>query len=211
MCPDPRHFLYLTPLLAIGAVYGLNALKQRMSISILLIAVSGLMVWLSFDVVSGEFVHMLWIGLVVASIIGWLWIDKPFGPTLVAIILVLSLISADYFQFQYNRSKGYHDQKQLVLKILSQAEQNVIVYTDLVESRYGSFYTQYDPSRVRFYRYAAFNQTEFDNANSVYVLENPFTGWMNRESKDELPDSIIQRLSTSEISKAGDKTLHRIK
>jgi hypothetical protein len=128
----------------------------------------------------------------------------------VAIILVLSLMSADYFQFRYNRSAGYQDQKKIIQALLKQPEKNIYVYTDLVQSRYGSFYAQYDSTRIHFYPYAAFEK--YGYADAVFVLENSFTGWMTQTNSNSLPDTVSSRLIPERVvQQVNAVKLYRIK
>ena len=154
MCPDPRHYLFIVPVVAVAAALilkdYLNLFLFRIGFFVLVLIVFGFSLFLKS--VSGY--HLYLPVLVAIGCIVFLR-NQIQAQRLFAILLFVALLFQPADMLIYARNVNYRKQKEIVLRELIGKNQSCVVITDEVQKRLGNYYSGFSPDAAcRFINYA---------------------------------------------------------
>jgi len=186
MCIDPRHYLFLIPVVAIPAsliiTQFMEEKKQAIPIIILLIGVSVLAFFSQGHTFSRLYLPVtLLFGLYL-----FLKPNKLFQTWLVIVFaIILSLQMVNWIK--YAQSVQYGKQKEHIFKEIIQKNEKCYVITDEVQKRLGEYYTGFNPhSAIQFITFNEFAKNPNRNGKHV-LLYNKHTLYLSKLNDEHLP------------------------
>lgn len=192
MCPDFRHFLYLSPLFAIVAapiVYQFfSERKHRHKLLILTLGFAVLTFW-------GEYENRYYTYLPFAVLVGLRYFMPIEVPRKMAHFFLVSFIALQFLQpiqaILYARSLPYNTQKELIYKRFKYALDDNLVVTNTVQSSYGNYYLQFDENApTQFVAYDDVDIASIDSTTNVYVMTNWLTRSLSGLKWEQLPPYV---------------------
>lgn len=192
MCPDFRHFLYLSPLFAVVAapiVYQFfSNRKNRHGILFLTLCFASLTFYGEYE---NRYYTYLPFGILVL-VRYFLPENIPSKVGNLFLVLFTAMLFLQPLQaIQYARSKNYDTQKQLIYQRFKYAFDDNLVITNTVQSSYGNYYLQFDKNApTQFVRYEDLAAAAMDSTMNVYVLENASTRSQSGLKWEELPPYV---------------------
>jgi hypothetical protein len=175
MCPDPRHFLWLSPLLAIAAAPVAKRLwmeKQYVLAAGIGLAVCCYVVPATSDIFQYTYLPML----LLVVLRGMLPLTMPrinhFLPVVCVAIMGLILV----LQVKTAKSMGYRHQKKIVEEVFKPNKtEKIIVITNPVQKHFGEYYLAYDSTHTHFLSYEQAENYSMKGDERVLIMQNWYT------------------------------------
>lgn len=222
MCDNPRHFLFLSPVLAVVAAEGMNQYIKGPVRFFWLPVLMGFLFWLAlrFSRNNAWIVYLPWLILTTAISLFALWrkysgsgtlrYDKPLPQKLTAVVYVaLALIccAQPIRACLYARSCGYRFQQELFMRHVRPAKNRTLVITNPVERNYGPYYMAYDTALVHFMSYADVQKNGIPPGYRLLLFNDGFTGTACGLHWQDMPEyarqtakyKLIEHLGCAEI------------
>ncbi len=174
MCLDIRHYLYLTPIMAVAAARLLPSQLENKKTLTLLMAF-----FMAFAVVAhySEKVLLSKVYLALVLLTAIYFIIKKYDQKKIAFtfgtILIISFLP--YQIVPYAKNVNYRGQRDFITKELNELPVGSLLLADPVQARLATYWLEFDTSRVRAIRSATANWWETPSP-SVYFLRNRHTG-----------------------------------
>ena len=112
---------------------------------------------------------------------------------------------------QYSASTQYCNQEKIIQQYLNKPLTRTVVYTDVIESRYGYYYNGFDSSKIVFIAYTDARAADTSRFVKQYVLLNPFTSYYCSQNIDALPAALKTKADKATlVVRMGDKELREI-
>jgi len=188
LCLDPRHYLFLIPILAIVSAYYLNDWLQQKKKALLLIVIFVVLTFVSFHS-NKKIAEQLYIPLL-ASIGLWTILPKGIKNIRWAFVLVfVGILTITPWQtIKYAAKINYNQQKEDAIHFLTNTSGKAIIITDNVEQRLLRYYDQFDKdSRFTFLNFAEADSTELSSNQPIYLVMNNYTQGLSATSTEQLP------------------------
>ncbi|MFK7903911.1 MAG: hypothetical protein AB8B69_02240, partial [Chitinophagales bacterium] len=194
MCPDFRHFLYLSPLFAVVAapiVYQFfGERKYRHGILFLTLAFT----FLCFD---GQYENRLYTYLPFAILVLIRYFlpqdSSPRSSRFLMVAFTAMLFLQPIQSAQYAHSLNYQTQKDLIYKHFNSSSTKNLVISNTVQRNFGDYYLQFDKNAsTKFIRYEDLQMETIDSTTKVYVLTNWLTRSLSGLKSEKLPPYVQQ-------------------
>jgi len=187
MCPDPRHYLFLVPVVAVAAALILKdhfqSFKFRGIFFILLLVAFAIAMGIGHPIARKLYLPVL----LVAGIV-LLYKNLEIGKRLFAVLTIAALIFQPADMFIYAGEVSYQKQKEIVQDELIAKNQDYIVITDEVQKRLGYYYSGFnDSARCRFINYAEADTFHFPSNARKILLNNWYTRYLSGMDDQDLP------------------------
>ncbi len=187
MCPDPRHYLFIVPVVAIAAALILNdylsVFRFRIGFFVLVLIAFGLSLF--FRSVTGY--HLYLPVLVAIGCIVFLR-NQIQAQRLFAILLFIALLFQPADMFIYARNVNYRKQKEIVQRELIGKNQSCVVITDEVQKRLGNYYSGFSSDAAcRFINYAEADTFRFQKNAKIMLLNNWYTRYLSGMDDQDMP------------------------
>lgn len=187
MCPDPRHFLFLVPVIAVAAapvaLQYINEGKYK-----LYLLCSFAVLWFISYLNEYEFTWYTYLPLVVFAVLrlpsSILTFRNHFAYFVLFIVLLFSPI---LFAWHYSKRNNYFTQKQVVEEHFKNSTKKNIVITDVVQQNFAEYHLEFDSTYTRFITFEQAASQDLSNTDSVYVLLNGNTRYISNVNYDALP------------------------
>ncbi len=192
MCPDFRHFLYLSPLFAVVAapiVYQFfGERKYRHGILFLTLAFT----YLCFD---GQYESRLYTYLPFAILVLIRYFlpqnSSPKSSRFLMVAFIAMLFLQPIQSAQYARSLNYQTQKELIYQYFNSSSNKNLVISNTVQRNFGDYYLQFDKNAsTKFIRYEDLQNETIDSLTNVYVLTNWLTRSLSGLKSAKLPPYV---------------------
>ncbi len=206
LCPDPRHFIFLAPILTISAIYSFRYfMRKKYTADLFFLAflsVGFSLLLLKFGLSKIVPVLILASALIIAVLRYIKIIDR--NHTL--ILFVIALFGLSLFN---KNNDAYRKQKAFIKnEIISSIKGNGIIYTNNAQSRMGNYYVGFDQSKYKFLPYEDFRPNAFPNKKQ-YVLLNAYTCELAGTPWEKLPKYVqAHRKNENEFKKDASSRLY---
>lgn len=188
LCLDPRHYLFLTPVVAIACAPVIDGFLAKREAALRIVL--GLALLTAYTYWQGKAIlgtHQFWLLLLfgTCALMGTgRWRRAAFWLGFLAI-----LISINYPTARYLRSIQYRDIRSFVLERLVDKQEACTVLTDPVQKRIGYYYTGFDPTHpVQFVSYTDSSAMQvMPSSTPTYLLKIWHTQFLAGLSYDDLP------------------------
>lgn len=180
MCPDPRHFMFLMPILAILFSIGFKAVNSKniFPFGILIILQLYLSFHFQFENIWGLFLPIL------VGIIGFYFTQSK--NILISFIFIG--LFAQYFQnAKYNAGLHYAEQKQISDFVLKKPIKNALIVTDQVQANIGNFYLQFDTLSTKYIPFDRLEKVDTTIKQPTYLIINGLTSYLSGNQWEDLP------------------------
>ena len=187
MCADPRHYLFIVPVVAVAAAlilkHYLNEFRFRIGFFILVLIAFGLSLF--FRSISGYHLYLP----VLIAIGSVLFLRKEvLIYRLFAILLFVALLIQPADMFIYARNVNYRKQKEIIQRELISKNEDCVVITDEVQKRLGYYFSGFAPDAVcRFINYAEADTFHFQKNDKVMLLNNWYTRYLSGLDDQDMP------------------------
>lgn len=186
MCLDPRHFLFLVPVVAIPSAYILNDFFKTRQLRLQMVAVMLIGAIYTFEINEDAYWYLympmfLLVALValVPPRINFTWVAVAI-TTVILGLLPLKMIS-------YASDVNYEEQKRVAMKYFSNHEENSYVITSDVQRSLCEYYNGFNKqSKQIFLAYGEFDDDTLRNKD-IYIYKNWYTRYLSGQEERELP------------------------
>ena len=186
MCLDPRHFLFLVPVVAIPAATLLNRFAETKENAVLYILVF-LIAAVSANFLTGETLWFHYVPLGVLVLLFSFLKHQKSSKILFAIIFVFALAIMPFKSVLYARKVNYQKQKEIVSKQILKKYKDAVVVTNDVQKRLGNYFLEFDGNNTN--AFISFDDFKPDLATDKknLLLLNWYTQYLSGMNNDELP------------------------
>lgn len=187
LCVDVRHYLFLTPLIAIAAApYMLKFINFREGRIILPVIVSGFAVVSLFYDYNTLFTYIPLLVLVILRSALPVILNRKIRAAFFVLILA-SLVVQPVTNSIKDRSAGFGEIQRLIDRHFKTAKPSALVLTDPVLKRISDYYMEFDTSRTRFVSFYDSPSVNFKEYDNTYILFNDYTWWLSAIENERLP------------------------
>lgn len=185
LCLDPRHYLFLLPVVSVPAAQVFKTFLDDKSNGVLIFIVASLITLLSYFLPGNSFWTIyLPITIMVAA---YLLYKRSYGLKIIfAVILSVILLIKPIEWVVYSRNIRYDKQKEAIFENIIDREGKYYVITNEVQKRICDYYCKFDDSRLSFLEY---NKFRFDTLNDrkLMLLHNWYTMYLSNLNYNDLP------------------------
>lgn len=202
MCLDPRHYLFLVPVVAIPAALILNDHAGSKHFRILLFVVFTLAAIFAYQQTGDSF----WFHYLPLAILFLLFISKLIKPWFftVGFVAILSLMPIK--SILYARKVNYPKQREIVIHEILEKHPDALVITDEVQKRLGNYFKMFNPDYLAdFLSFDEFNLDSVPGKEKI-LITNWYTQYLSGTNNDNLP-YFVKEITSSEPAIFEDKQL----
>lgn len=187
MCPDPRHYLFIIPVVAVAAALivkdYLNVFKFRLGLYVLVLMAFSFTLY--FKSVTG---YRLYLPVSIAIGCVLFMANQNRRYRVFALLLVVSLLFQPAEMIAYARDVNYSKQKEIVQKELINKHEECVVVTDEVQKRLGSYYSAFsEKAPCRFISYAEADTFHFQKNVKIKLLNNWYSRYLSGMNDQDMP------------------------
>ncbi len=191
MCLDPRHYLFIVPVVTLGATFVFRdyfvQLKFRLALFFLL-CIAFAVTWYQHS--NSAYLVYLPLAIVTGVALFFELNDTRKGLFVSVMLLVLLIQPAD--MMLYARKVDYQRQKANVMNELIGKNESCVVVTDVVQKRLGQYYSGFSPNApCQFMSYAEADTFHFRTNERKYLLNNWYTRYLSGMDDQDLPDYAV--------------------
>lgn len=187
MCADPRHYLFIVPVVAVAAALilrdYLSLFQFRIGLFVLVLIAFGLSLF--FRSAAGY--HLYLPVLVAIGCVVFLK-NQDWAQRIFAILLFLALLVQPADMFIYARKVNYEKQKEIIQRELIDKNGVCVVITDEVQKRLGNYYSGFSPNAAcRFINYIEADTFHFQKNAKIILLNNWYTRYLCGMDDQDMP------------------------
>jgi hypothetical protein len=192
MCPDPRHFMFLLPLLAILFSNGIKSINSSNMVAFAIAII--LQLYLS---VQNQFENswLLFLPIIVGLIVFYFTKSKFF----LGILFSIGLFAPFFQNAKYNAGLNYNAQKQLNQFILKQPLKDAIIVSDQVQVNIGNFYLKFDTLTTKYIPFDRMEKIDSTSSQPVYLIINGLTSYLSGNQWENLPVYVQEANKNSKL------------
>jgi len=204
MCIDPRHYLYLIPIVAIPASVIISQFIEEKKYGIpILVILAGVAVIAYFSIKS--IFYQLYLPLLLLFAIYMFLLSKKLYKILFVVAFVIILSLQPVQTIKYAQKVQYGKQKEIVFENIIQKNEACCVVTNDVQRRLGNYYTKFNPnSLIKFITYDEF-QNNPDLSRKTLLLNNSHTLYLSGLNDNHLPYFVRHAASLYQLLFKDDK------
>lgn len=194
MCPDPRHFLFVIPPIALVAGweayrfwgYGQNKLYYG--------AVLGLFAFIAYTQQSLGVLALVYLPLlalvglritIVGSVKQHPILTKGFMCACIGALLMYNL-----HQIYNAQNNGYSNQKQLIYRFFMPQQDSIVVITNEVQKKFSLYYYGFNTQSHRYLTYKEAQSYTFSPYETVFVVMEGYTQWLSGKGWEHYPKYV---------------------
>ncbi len=186
MCLDPRHYLFLVPVVAIPAASLLNQFSETKKNAVLYILIF-IVAAAAANFLPGETFWFHYVPLGVLILLFSLLKTSKINKTLFTFIFVILLAIMPLKSFIYARKVNYQKQREFITDQVLKKYKDAVVVTDEVQKRIGNYYQQFDKNNsITFVSFDDFKPDSVINKQNLLYL-NWYTQYLSGLNNDDLP------------------------
>ncbi|MCZ4409715.1 hypothetical protein O3Q51_12905 [Cryomorphaceae bacterium 1068] len=204
MCLDVRHYLFLTPILALVAalVFSKYISAGRYNIVLPMLAIAFAL--LAYQIDNKEF-EKLWLPIAGVILLGFVPIIRRKAGFLFPILTFGVMLILPWEMFSFSDQVKYREQREWIVEQLEKLENGSTIYTSPVQERLTRFYLRFDSSEIKVRRYSDLEKA-YEATNQNYLLFNPYTLQLSGMNNDQLPYTALYPTETSRLLERDEKT-----
>lgn len=187
MCLDPRHYLFIVPVVSVAATW---VLRDCFNLKMFRV---GLVCFLSLAFSVSFYLHhtiawLLYLPVLIATTAALLFKLNDNLKWVFSLFFALALIIQPIDMMVYARKVDYEKQKAIVEKELVRKNEKSVVITDVVQKRLGDYFSGFSPkASCRFISYAEADTFHFRKDEKKYLLRNWYTSYLSGLADSDLP------------------------
>lgn len=206
LCPDPRHYIFLAPIVAICMAFTVRYfMRKRYTSDIFFLIISNTAFSLMLMIVYGEKVipFLIILSTAIVALLRYAWkIHRNHSLILGAIILFI-------FTSYGRGGSGYVEQKSFIQKEIIGKIDKGIILTNNAQSRLGNYHLAFDESQFSFKAYEEIS--DLKNTENVYILLNAYSCELNGTPWAKLPKYVQEhRKKENELAQDKSSRLYRL-
>jgi len=185
MCLDPRHYLFLIPVVSVSAskiiadFFTDNKYQKQIIITIFIFTI------LSFFF-SAQIFWKTYLPLSVLFALFFILQKKIIKYQIFIIAFILILIFYIAADIKYSISVNYQKQKEIVYENVLTKYDSCYVITNNVQKNIGEYYNNFENSKHTYLKFNDFSFDTLDNRKKILFL-NPHTEYLSKLSDTDLP------------------------
>ncbi len=186
MCLDPRHYLFLIPVVAIPAATLLNRFAETKENALLYILIFFVAATIAKSF-PGETSWFHYVPLGVLILLFCFFKQHKLSKILFSILFVIVLAIMPFKSVVYARKVNYQKQKEIITEQVLRKYKDAVVVTDEVQKRLGNYFLEFDGNNTNsFINFDDFKpDSTTDKQNLLYL--NWYTQYLSGMNNDELP------------------------
>jgi hypothetical protein len=204
MCLDVRHYLFLTPILALPSAIVFSKYISEGRYIVALPVLSVALTLLAYQIDYKEF-EKLWLPLAGVIILGFVPLIRRKASFLFPLLTFVVMLILPWEMFSFSEQLKYREQREWTLSQLEKIESGSTIYTSPVQERLTRFYLGFDSSEIKIRRYSDLENAT-DTSDQNYLLFNPYTLQLSGLNKDQLPYTALYATETSRLVERDEKT-----
>ncbi len=186
MCLDPRHYLFLVPVVSIPAAIIINDFCEIKTRNIFVIIFAGIIATISLFLQNGNEKYG-YIG-VFLLLLGYKFVKKSkLNKNIFTVLFVIALTTSPFFMIRYAQNVKYNQQKKIFSEQILSRQDTILVITNEVQKRLGNYYNDFDTSKnVKFVSYKDFRFDSTDCRKKILFL-NSYSRYLSGMDFHDLP------------------------
>ncbi len=186
MCLDPRHYLFLIPVVSVPASIIVNEFIVRKAFKIEMISVLGITAFVSLFLQGNNFLYQYFPLFILFFIYIWVKPNKVYQNLFVT-IFILVLIIKPLTMIDYAQKVKYRKQKEVFTEYIINQSDSIVVITNDVQKRLGYYYNEFNKnSRINIMNYSEFENDTLENRKKILFL-NLYTRYLSKLDYEDLP------------------------
>ncbi|HKK40557.1 MAG TPA: hypothetical protein VJ949_14145 [Cryomorphaceae bacterium] len=185
MCLDVRHYLFLTPVLALPSALVFSNFvsegRNRFSLPII-----GIFFALAAYFIDFKEFEKLWLPLSGVILIGSIPVVARKAQALLPVLVFGIMLILPWEMLWWSDQVKYSEQKAWTIDQLKNLESGSTIYTSPVQERLTRYYLGFDTTDIKVRRYSSLEEATIENRQS-FLLFNPYTLKLSGLNVDELP------------------------
>lgn len=187
MCPDPRHYLFIIPVVTVAAALILKDHFGQLRFRILFFVLVLIAFCLSLIFKSDKW-FKLYLPVLVAILPVLFLKNSTLAQRLFVLLFVFALLVQPVNMIRYAGKVDYRMQKEIVMKELIRKNTECVVITDEVQKRLGNYYSGFSSkAKCRFINYAEADTFHFQKTVKKMLLNNWYTRYLSGMDDQDLP------------------------
>lgn len=198
MCLDPRHYLFLIPVVSIPASIIVNEFIVRKSFKIEMLSVMVVTAFVSIFLQGNNFLYHYFPLFMLFFI--YLWV-KPIKiyQNLFVILFILVLMMKPVTMIEYAQKIKYRKQKEIFTEYIINQPDSCIVITNDVQKRLGNYYNKFNKDgRIKIMNYSEFEIDTLENRKKILFL-NLYTRYLSKLDYEDLPYYVRNNSSSNRL------------
>lgn len=186
MCLDPRHYLFLLPVVSIPASLIIKEYIEKKELSGSIIFSMLVIVIIDFFLPGNNF-YLLYLPLLVLIVLFQFIKIKPLFQRLFVLVFVVILALNAVSVIRYAQKVNYRKQKEIFIENILNREEHSIVITNEIQKRLGDYYNGFKKNGKC--TVVDFNEFKYDSTETrkTLLFLNPYTRSLSGLDKHDLP------------------------
>ncbi len=185
MCIDPRHYLFLIPVVAIPASSLIIKFIETKRFRFHILAVSIVISIISYFILKESF-WQLYFPLTVLIGVYILVKPKPVFQNLFLAVFIIIIGVKPYNMIKYAQKIKYNEQKRIVYDNILNKKGDYTVITNVVQKRLCNYYAGFNTDNIKFISYDQFVFDSSDISHKILLL-NWYSRYLSGQDYSELP------------------------
>ena len=185
MCLDPRHYLFLIPVVAIPASIILTEFQEEKKYTFPVLFLLVAIAWLSFFLRGNAF-YQLFLPLVFWGLGYFLLKRNPGFHRTFLLLFPLILAIKPFHSMKYAWRVRYQAQKEVVFDQILNRKEDCYILTNEVQKRLGEYYSGFEENGKTFLSYGKFDPDTLHD-RKILLLTNGYTRYLSNTSRQDLP------------------------
>ena len=186
MCLDPRHYLFLVPVVSIPSAMIINDFVKTKNLKWGILIFSGLVAIASIFLREHSF-ERLYFPLFLLLLAYTLIKNNKIARIIFSTLLLGTLLIQPLYMVKYARGVKYHQQKEIFLTQVLNTNDSCMVITNNVQKRLGRYYNHFgEDGKIAIVNYDEFEYDSTDSRKKILFL-NGHTRFLSGMSNEDLP------------------------
>lgn len=197
--PDPRHYLFAVPLIAILSGRNIASLIAENKFRSLIILLALACVYSYYMNTENKYYTFLSVTLFFFVVALFHQFKFNINPKWFAVALLLLLLQIPFQFYLQSKTTGYSIQKNLIQDFSKHSSVTKYIFTDEVQANYGEYNLSFDTSRIHFIPFNKYEIEKFSCDSNHYVLLNGFTLYQSSFDWNNMPDTLNKIASKGKV------------
>ncbi len=186
MCLDPRHYLFLIPVISIPASIIINDYIETKKNKQLIIALTALLAVISISLQGNSFMHLYFPFFLIVAVYFFIPINRIYQIIFI-VILIIILFFKPFTMVNYAQKIKYGKQKEIFSEMVLKTNDSILVITNEVQKYIGNYYNKFNSnSSISIVNYNDFTYDTSDNRKKILFL-NKYTQYLSNMDEHDLP------------------------
>jgi 4-amino-4-deoxy-L-arabinose transferase-like glycosyltransferase len=186
MCLDPRHYLFLIPVISIPASIIINGFIEIKENKNLIIAISALVAVISFFLQGNSFMHLYLPLFVIVLAYIFIRISRLSQYIFTATLIIVFSIKP-FTMINYAQKIKYGKQKEIFSEEVLESKDSITVITNDVQKRLGNYYNRFNNNDL--FSIVNYNDFKYDSSDcrKKILFLNGYSRYLSNMDAHDLP------------------------